>query len=87
MSDNLLQIYVSKSCWGHHQARKIAYQMRVEYADLCVEFVVREQAHDWPDTVIATPAYVLNDKLVSLGNPALDDLRDRLDAAYRDGST
>jgi hypothetical protein len=70
----LLQVYVSENCWGCQEARKIAYETRVKYPELRIDLIARESAQDWPDQVIATPAYILNGKLISLGNPTRERL-------------
>jgi glutaredoxin len=75
MSAVTLRIYVSEKCWGCREARKIANEIRVEFADVHVELIERGTAEHWPEEIIATPAYVLNGKLVSLGNPTLERLR------------
>lgn len=73
-----LRIYVSEHCWGCQEARKIAGEIRVEFPDVRVVLVERESAERWPDEIIATPAYVLDGKLVSWGNPARERLRSLL---------
>lgn len=77
----VLQVYVSQTCWGREEARKIADAMRVEFPDVRVEVVERESTEEWPDAAIATPAYLLNGKLTSLGNPTREHLREVLQAA------
>ena len=67
--NTVLQIYVSGKCWGCQEARKIAEEMRIRFPGVRVDLVERESAEDWPEKVVATPAYVLNGKLISLGNP------------------
>jgi hypothetical protein len=52
--------------------------MRVEFPEVHVEVVEREATADWPDEVFATPAYLLDGKLRSLGNPTREHLRDIL---------
>lgn len=70
-----LRIYVSEHCWGCEEARKIAGEIRVEFPDVQVVLVERESAECWPDEIIATPAFVLDGKLVSWGNPSRERLR------------
>ena len=76
-----LHIYVSKNCWSCRETRKIADEMRVEYPEVGVKLVERESTPDWPESIIATPAYTLNGKLISLGNPTRERLRDLLSNA------
>lgn len=81
----VLQIYVSEDCWGCLEARKIADEMRVEYASARVELIERNTAASWPQEIIATPAYMLNGRLVSLGNPTREELHKLL--AEAEGQT
>jgi predicted thioredoxin/glutaredoxin len=76
-----LRIYVSKHCWGCQEARKIAGEIRVEFPDVQVALVERESAERWPDEIIATPAFMLDGKLVSWGNPTRERLRSLLAGA------
>ena len=75
MDKTELQIYVSEHCWGCEEARKIAGEIRVEFPDVHVNLIERESAERWPDEIIATPAFVLDGKLVSWGNPTREQIR------------
>ena len=58
------------------EAGKIADEIRVEFPDVRVMLVEHGSTDedDWPDTVIATPTYELNGKIMSPGNPYREDL-------------
>jgi hypothetical protein len=72
-----LRIYISEHCWGCEQARETAAQMRRIYSELTVELVdVDRPDAETPAEVFATPTYVLNGRIVSLGNPKPETLRE-----------
>lgn len=70
-----LQIYVSAHCPNCQKARNIFEALRVEFPEVICTLVEDQAAGEWPSAIIATPAYVLDGKLISLGNPDADDLR------------
>ena len=72
----VLKIYVDENCWGCAEARKIADEVRVEFAEVRVQLVEHDEVdeHGWPDKIIATPTYELNGRIVSLGNPYREEL-------------
>jgi hypothetical protein len=65
-----LEIYVGRHCWNCGEALQIAEQARqlqgieVQVIDLDQKGVAP------PPSIFAIPTYVLNGKVVSLGNPA-----------------
>lgn len=44
-----------------------------------VEVIDVDEAPDVPRTILGTPTYVLGDRVLSMGNPLLDDLLMALD--------
>lgn len=81
-SRRTLDIYVTPECFGCERARQIASEIRmwqmpgveVRLMDLSNPETVR------PDSVFAVPTYLLNDRVISLGNPELDWLCQQLTA-------
>jgi hypothetical protein len=69
-----LDIYVASVCFGCDRARKLAHEVRmrslpgveVRLFDLDDPLTVR------PHSVFAVPTYLLNGRVLSLGNPELD---------------
>ncbi len=75
-----LQVYVSEDCWTCDESRRIVADIKPQFPQVAVEMLdvaVVEQ----PDDVFATPTYVLNGRIISLGNPHRADLRQKLQAA------
>ena len=79
-----LRIYISDRCWGCDQARQIATQMRQLYPELTVDVIDLNGANvEKPKEVFATPTYLLNGRVVSLGNPKPESLRELIEAELR----
>ena len=79
-----LRIYVSDRCWGCDQARQIATQMQRIYPKLTVDVIdVNGADVERPEEVFAVPTYLLNGRVVSLGNPKPESLRELIEAELR----
>lgn len=82
-----LRVYFAEHCWGCDEARAIATQMGQLYADLMVELIdLNERQAEKPQEVFAIPTYVLNGRVVSLGNPRPERLRELIEAELRSPS-
>ena len=76
----ILEIYVAPDCFGCESARILAGSVRalrcpdleVRLLDLSEPDVIR------PPAVFAVPTYILDGRVISLGNPEQDWLLDRL---------
>ncbi|MGH3517992.1 MAG: thioredoxin family protein [Haloechinothrix sp.] len=80
-----LRVYVAPGCAGCRTAlevveavRRARPAQRVEVVDLA-----DQPARPLPDGVVGTPAYVIGEHLVSLGNPDLAELLGHLDSAAK----
>ena len=75
----LLEIYVQEGCFGCERSFELAErargafpEMQVEVVDMCsTEGVYRSQ-------VAATPTYILDGEIISLGNPSPAELESML---------
>jgi hypothetical protein len=67
----VLKIFVSGQCAGCSEALRIAAEVVENHPQLGVE-VIDLNAPDVsvPEVVFATPTYMLNNRIVSLGNPS-----------------
>lgn len=67
----VLKIFVTTHCPGCAEAQATATRIKQDYPHLPVELIDLDdpQAHI-PEAVFATPTYMLNDRVVSLGNPS-----------------
>lgn len=75
-----LTIYTMTHCPTCAKTGRIAAEIRARYRDLSVQLVNLDQtpAAHIPAAVFGVPTYLLNDQVVSLGNPYLDDLDARI---------
>ena len=70
-----LKIFVAEDCPGCVEARAIAMHIDQGYPDLDVEVIdINHDPDAVPEKVFATPTYILDDRVVSLGNPGLEDI-------------
>ena len=66
-----LTIYVTRHCPNCQYALEMAATIRAQYAHVEVRVVELETATEpIPDCVFATPTYLLNGRVWSLGNPS-----------------
>lgn len=79
----LLQVYVAPGCAGCRIALTIVEALRHARPDQRVDVIdiSDDPAMPLPDGVVGTPTYLLNGRVISLGNPKLTDLLTKLDAA------
>ena len=77
----LLQVFVKNRCSGCRRAVALAEQVRARFPALQVEVVnLSEQPIEPPDAVFAVPTFLLDGKVLSLGNPRPAELLQRLAA-------
>ncbi len=72
-----LTIYVLADCPGCERARQTASAVRQRLPEIQVEVVDLESERS-PDGVFGVPAYAIDGKVVSHGNPRLETLLERL---------
>ena len=96
MAPRRLDVYVARDCFGCAEARRLAGEAAARYAHVVVRVVdlaarppapagapaVAEPA-DVPVDVVAVPTYVLDGRVIALGNPAPEHLFARLGRADR----
>lgn len=70
----LLQIVVALDCPTCEESRLVALGMRERFPLLQVELIDLDAGHPVPDGVVATPTYLLDGAVISLGNPHPEDL-------------
>lgn len=74
-----LKIYVRTQCTGCAEAYNTANHIQKNYPYLLVEVIdLDNPAVAAPNNVFATPTYVLDNKVVSLGNPDHNDIAEWL---------
>ncbi len=80
-----LDIYVGPNCFGCDTAHTIAKEMQsIELPGVRIRVIdLGNPANVRPASVFAVPTYLLNGRVLSLGNPEVDWLRDQLTSATR----
>lgn len=75
-----LRVYVSASCFVCDCTRQLVAEVRAQRPNYPAELVELDQPDAVkPEFVFGTPTYVLGERIVSLGNPALAALLNLLD--------
>lgn len=80
-----LSIYVLPDCPGCERARWTAGQVRERCPGVRVELVDLNDIVAPPPGVFSVPTYVLNGRVISLGNPPLDELLSAVDSCIGGG--
>ena len=69
-----LQVYVKDDCWTCAESRRIVAEIAPQFPQLFVELLDMETSNK-PQDIFAVPTYVLDGRVISLGNPYRDVLR------------
>lgn len=82
MNDNdkvELQIYVETGCVQCERAVQIGQEVESGYSDLAVNVIDISDEENRPDDVFAVPTFMLNGRVISLGNPQESQLRQEIE--------
>jgi len=72
-----LVVYVDEGCWSCQETPNILADIAPHFPNLEIELL--DLRHNQkPDYVFATPTYVLDGRIIFLGNPTSADLRRKL---------
>jgi glutaredoxin len=76
-----LELYVDKDCPGCARARRYAQYVQEHFPRLEVRIIDLEESniHERPSSIFTVPTYLLNGKMLSLGNPKLEDLLEKIE--------
>lgn len=77
-----LTVYIADDCWSCHETQRILDDVVPQFPDLLLNLVNTTQ-QPLPDHVFAVPTYLLNDKIISLGNPTREALQKRLASVFK----
>jgi Thioredoxin domain len=72
-----LQVYVSSECVNCAEAHRLAREVADRFRDVVVEVIdlaADVQIGQIPDVIVAVPTYLLDGRVVSLGNPYPEEL-------------
>ncbi len=71
-----LAIYVTEHCFNCEYAREVAAAIRQNFPHVRLRIVdIAAPGADVPEVVFATPTYLLNGRVWSLGNPSDEQIR------------
>ena len=73
--ERILEIYVAAHCAPCDYAREVAASIQRDYPDIDVRIIDIAQVERVPESVFATPIYLLNGCVWSLGNPSAEKIR------------
>lgn len=78
--DNIcVDIFVAEHCFVCEYAHEIAELIESDFADVKLRVIdINKTEESIPDAVFATPTYLLNGRVWSLGNPSPEQVRERL---------
>jgi hypothetical protein len=74
----VIEIYVSGHCFISDYTQQVVELIHKEFPQVAVNVIDINQATNVPDTVFATPTYLLNGQVWSLGNPSVEWIRTSL---------
>ncbi len=69
-----LEIVVAPDCAACDEARAIARIVRERFPTLNIDVIELDGERSMPDGVVATPTYLLDGRVISLGNPRRHEL-------------
>lgn len=72
-----LHVYVREDCWTCAESHRIVAELAPQFPQLSVELIDIDTPNR-PENVFAVPTYVLDGRIISLGNPYRDELRRKI---------
>jgi hypothetical protein len=69
-----LDVVVTPSCPGGDEARRTAGDVAARFPGLSVRVIELGDGAGVPEVVVATPTYLLDGRVVALGNPGVEQL-------------
>ena len=86
MSENQaveLQVFVEAGCQTCERALELLREVEHDFPQLAVRTVDVSESPSHRDDVFAVPTFLLNGRLLSLGNPQRSDLRGEIESLLR----
>ncbi len=78
-----LEVYVSSHCRTCDEAQRLAREAATRFPSVNVRLIDLDDGGPVPDEVVAVPTYVMDGRVVWLGNPAPEELFARLRVAVK----
>ena len=78
----VLQIVVASDCFGCEEALRLQREVLERFPELPVELIdIEAEADKKPAAVVAVPSYLIDGKIIFVGNPRFEELSARLSSA------
>jgi glutaredoxin len=75
-----LDVYITEECWACAEARRIVADLSPQFPEVDIE--LRDLSDERkPSSVFATPTYILDGRMIFLGNPTRHELSQKLNIA------
>jgi hypothetical protein len=81
-----LQVYISDDCWSCEETERIVADVAPKFPGIQIE-VLNTGENVMPESVFAVPTYVLNWRVIFLGNPTRDELCAKLSLFIQTGGS
>ena len=78
-----LEVFVEAGCEPCERAVRLAQEVDNDYPQLAVRLVDLSESATRPEEVFAVPTFMLNGRVLSLGNPQRSRLRGEIEALLR----
>ncbi|NCF64379.1 MAG: hypothetical protein GWP61_00295 [Chloroflexi bacterium] len=75
-----LQVYVREDCWTCAESQRIVSEIAPQFPQIAVELLDLESTNQ-PENIFAVPTYVLDGRVIFLGNPYREQLRQEIQDA------
>ena len=77
-----LQVYIAETCWVCAEAQRIVADVAPRFPEVKIELLDLNKV-ERPAAVFAAPTYVLNGRVIFLGNPTRQQLQQKLAAVHQ----
>lgn len=75
-----LQVYIREDCWTCAESQRIVSEIAPQFPQIAVELLDLESTNQ-PENIFAVPTYVLDGRVIFLGNPYREQLRQEIQDA------
>jgi hypothetical protein len=72
-----LDVYVRDECWACEESRRIVADVAPQFPEVAIKLRDINNGNV-PSKVFATPTYVLDDRVIYMGNPTREELKEKL---------
>lgn len=73
-----LDVYISPDCWSCQETPRIVADVSALLPDILIKIIDVESMAEPPEAVFAVPTYLVNGRVVSLGNPTPEELLQKI---------